>query len=199
MNIPGYRESIERECRIRREAMQRLPIYIAGIEVRRPTLADLDTLEAVRSPFVTGGSPPTPEDVASFLWLMSRAFARVRKVAPFLTRLCAKRFMRRCRRLPFLETVGEIDAYLDEQLMDAPGSRMKGGGDPVVNGTASIIAYLARRFGWSREAILSLPVVEVNQYIRCNQMAEEEKPVFFNKFSGRAKSKWLKEQNSKNS
>lgn len=189
--IPGLAEAIEAETLRRETAFLSLAEPIGGIEQLPLTFRHFFFLEVARSPFVCGGSP-SAGDVALFLWVCSPQFSPDQKP---LTRFRRWRFIRRCRRLSFLDTVDEIRRRMDNAMADQPASS---GGRRAGNSPAGMLAMIvhniASAYGWSEDTIINLPVARALQYVRLIQIQNDPSVPIINA-SDRVTSDFLKAAN----
>ncbi len=205
MEIPGYKEAIEREARVRQDAC--IPgalTSICGIPVRQMTLDDLVLLDAAGNPFICGGVPDAL-DIAQLLWILSPQFGEFRALdgRPF-PRFRAwregrakARFTRRLRYLGFEESIIGIQSYMDEMFLDTPPSRDGADNDPpIVSFFASIVSVFANRFGWTHADVRKLHIPLLYQYLRLISDRERAEAGIsaptFSKFRDRAKSAALR-------
>ncbi len=189
--IPGLKEAIEREQQVRDYAVLRLPHEVCGIQINPLRLRDYILLSSIRNPFIAGGYK-RKVDAAQLIWLLSTTY-----LAP--TGGFLQRIQSRLRRSALMWTIGkieedeliaEVDEFLDEMFMDAPGGSANST-PPCASFGAELIHLMHER--WTREELLNMPLPELWQYLRC--MGDPKAPKF-NKFSDRAKAQFLEEMNN---
>jgi hypothetical protein len=210
-DIPGYRDAIRRESFIRDASFLPVNEKLAGFEVRPMTLSDYLSLRLIGSPFLVGGDP-TPADIRGFLWRLSPQYSTNSRRARW-------RHMRKCRafippaepllRFPWslkrwakktvqaLELQGNvliaIRAYVEDTFQDWPSSKGQGENVSYYSDAASIVASLAREYGWTESAILALPMRRLLQYLKEIRHQGGAK-VLFNR-SDAIKDRYLADQN----
>lgn len=154
-------------------AMLDVPYIICGFPIRLMTLDDYLALGIFRNAYVVACHLPAEETEqrafwaghdSQLLWYLSPGYSREDKARDkFLAALGA---------FDFTETHAEVCTYIAEIFADAPRGPEVGPDDPPpmdpvgVSFSAHWIARIAARFPWSREAIRSLPLPELFQYLR---------------------------------
>jgi hypothetical protein len=182
--IPGYREAVEREGLIR--VLSYIPVSerICGIQVKPLTLEHVAMLEAIGSPFVSGGAV-FPHDIAAALWILSRDYkpdARWRR----------RRFLRHVGKIGFTELLSGLDQYIADAVQDSPPSS-NSHRIPICCNASAIIDRLASEYGWSEGEILRIPLKRVFQYLKLQK--QRAGGITFNP-SDKVRGKWLSEQNT---
>jgi hypothetical protein len=202
-NIKGWREAVEQEQVARDAAFLALPENIGPFEVMPMTLRHLLKLKAIRSPFITNGTPESGHDIFRFLWVLSpdqspKAKRRLLKKCRIYTvpakprfhmNMAMKIYEEGCTRTmnAMRDVVGQIRRYLDETFSDVPPNST-GKGTSYYSDGAGLCGTLAREYGWSREAIMSLQIKEIIQYMA--EIREARGGLMFNP-SQRLISRWL--------
>lgn len=179
------RAAREREQFARSAAFLPVTESIGGFDVLPMTLTHLVLLRVARSPLLSGGRFPSPEDLAAFLWILSPEFT----TAPGPARAC---FLKRCReefmpvRKPWLRTslamviwerkeadrlaraaglINAARAYVDEAFMDAaPPDDKSSARKEYFESAIGICAMFGREFGWSEETTMRMPLKRILQY-----------------------------------
>ena len=180
---PEYKAALDREALTRSAAFLGVTELIGGVEVQPLTLLHLCRLECVGSPFVKGGVP-MPEDVALFLWAVSKEY----DPKAWFKRW---RFCRRVSKLSYAVMVANIREYLDEAFLDAPEGRGNGFTAPYWSSYAGIVANIAAEFGWSESEIVNMPLKRVWQYDRIAAKWNSSKADIRNKHSERVRRECL--------
>lgn len=157
---PEYREAIAREETLRNAAFLDSPETLCGFRVAPFNLLHLAALQIAGNPFICGGDLQ-PWHVAQFLWV-------VREPVPGRPGWRQRRFIRKCRRLRFVESVGQIAEWVDLAFEDTIG---RGCGAeahearPYV-AAAGIVDRIASEYGWSEQDILKTPLKRLLAYQR---------------------------------
>ena len=79
--------------------------------------------------------------------------------------------------------------------MDSPATGAKSG-ESFNSWIASLVDTLAREYGWAEQAILSLPMSALFQYVRVIVSRNDSKTPQFNKLTDAAKNRWLESVNA---
>lgn len=187
MEIPGYREAVEKETTAREASYLGVSELVCGVPLLPLTPRRFLILDIVGSPFVSGGNP-TAADIALFLWACSPDY-NPEKPSKFRRWL----FIRRCRKLIVKDAVDGIRQYVTDALQDAPGSSGQSG-PASTSWISSIVDSLAREYGWSEAHILDMPLKRVFQYFRVITRRNNPKANFFNP-SDRVRGDWLRKIN----
>jgi hypothetical protein len=185
--VPGYRQAVEDETATREAAFLGVTELVCGVEVLPFSPLHFSMLECARSPFVKGGVP-SPADVAIFLWAVSPGYAPRAKIRRWL-------FARRVAGLDYLNSLSEIQSYIQDAFGDAPGVKMSGFKPSYYSGTAAMIDLIASQYGWSEEQIIRIPFKRIFQYARCIRERTSDNPIFFNR-SDAVIGRWQEEQNA---
>lgn len=194
--IPGYREAIEREAEIRENGFV-LPYHsLCGFKVEPITLRHLIVLFSIKSPFLCGGAV-TPEQVAMFLWVMSTEFSFKPDVglAEKITAWRKERFFRKCSLLKYTDTVNQIDEFIASSLQDSLPSKGEFNKAPAACFAADICHIFAKKYGWTDEYTMRLPVVRLYQYLKLMRIDADPKAPYFNR-SDTLKSQYLHRLNN---
>ena len=192
IEIPGYREAVERENSVRDAAFLDLPEFICGTQVNQITPQHFLILDGIGSPFVSGGTP-TAEDVVKFLWILSPEFCRPTSI---WNRIRRWRFTVSCRNIDFFKAIGAIVRFIRETFHDSPGGTGPRSA-PIASCVAGPVHVLANKYGWSEAEILNLPYKRIFQYFRLIQIQANPKVITFNS-SDHVRAKWLDEINAAN-
>ena len=169
-DIPGYREAIKREGDVRDASFLDLTTSICGVEIRQMTPRDLLILDGVGNPLVVGGLP-TPAHVAQFLWLLSPKFKPNSKGRQWI-------FTAGIRRINYIAAVRDCRKYVADTFMDSPGS--SGESYPYASWCAHMVANIALHFGWTHEVVLSTPLKQLFQYLKCIRRHNDPKAPMHN-------------------
>jgi hypothetical protein len=182
--IPGYAEAV------RRENLSRLAAFVpgatdrlCGFDVRPLTARHVCFLGLADNGFVGGGATIEPEDVSQFLWVVSVGFS------PDEGRRDA--FVKRTVSLSFVQSVREIEDWIEDAYGDAPGTA-EGSRSPV-SWVAALVDRFASEYGWTDQAILDIPLARLWQYFRCIQIRKSSGkggPIFINR-SDKIRADWL--------
>lgn len=161
---------------------------IAGVEVVPLTMRRLCYLRIANNAFVSGNDKITPAHAAQFMWIVSRGF----KPGDIAARDI---FIRSIAKLPTADVFAGISAYLEDAFFDIESSSGSNRA-PISSWEASVIDSLASEYGWTREAIMDLPVAEISQYLRLIEHRRGGSVV--NPLSDGVKMAWLEQLNSRN-
>lgn len=192
-DLPGYREAIDAEQSIRAKSLIDCPELICGIEVKPLAFNHILLLREIRSPFICGG-PANWEHVAAFLWIISPEFGsacRLRDMLEPFSRWFAKRlfkrlhrkFFQRIRKVIVPDAIKAIDGYINDAYMDCDGGMPEKmfWEPPYYSAQVSVIARMARDFGWSERAIMDMPLKRMFQYSRWLTRQNNPKAVLSNR------------------
>jgi hypothetical protein len=200
--VPGLREAIEREQRVREDAfLLDAPEFICGVEVLPFTLEHLTWLIGTKSPFIVGGLVE-PGDAEHFLWAVSPDYRRAIKlrnvlgpvIGGFAVRFLRTRFVKSLPVLNAEDLVAAIEAYAHDALMDAP--RGTGSGPAYWSVMAGIVGYLAIATGWEERVLMKLPTKRAFQYLKVARKHNNPEAALFNP-SDSVTGKWLAEKQAK--
>jgi hypothetical protein len=180
--LDRYARAAEAESFRRSVAMLGLAEVVGGFHLSPLTLRHYIILRAVRSPLLTVDGIPSPAELAAFLWLLHpdynptkgrKAFLRRcrRLVPPSLPIYRSKWTLRRFNRLT-IETLARVAVVLDgcRQLVShAFSERMPGKSAGGIQQTyycdaVSIIGLIAREYGWTKEHIIQMPLIQLFQF-----------------------------------
>jgi len=199
VQIPGYREAVEREADLRAEAFLcngRLTDEISGVNCRPLTGQMALMLEACGNPWIRGGMPD-PVAAAQLLWIVSDQYAvNTRARDKFIRRLCLKWDIvdGEPKSFHYMEAVDGISRYIEESYLDAPSQ--PGRDVSFAHWVASIVDRLASEYGWSVEYCMSLPLRQVFQLLKQMTVRRTGKTTnVCNRLSDGVKARWLAEQN----
>lgn len=180
--VPEYMVALRRENAQRDCAFFLDRELLCGAKVLPFAPRHLLIMDNIGSPLLRGGLPDE-EDVDRFLWVISPKF-RVGRCGVGLSRWL---WLRRFRKLPFIEKVLAIDEYLDEAFLDSPGSGSPCGAPSDYSFAASLIDRLACEYGWSEAHILDVPFKRFWQYLRAIRKRHDPEATFINSTTDRAK------------
>jgi hypothetical protein len=183
-----YQAAVEAESTARNFAFVDVAEDVNGVAVRPMTLRDVMVLDGIKSPFMVGGSAPSPQDLIVFLWLQSPSYS------PSSFKLWL--FTRKHRSLNYADTCKAIINYIDAAFMDSPGGKRSG--ESFYSFAACIVDSLANQYGWREQDILNMPLKRIWQYMNCIKARLSPKPVLFNPLSGKVRREWLIEMNKGN-
>ena len=206
--VPGLREAVEEESRLRDDSFLDAPEFVCGVEVEPLTLERFILLNAIRSPFLVGGRVPGATDIGLFLWVMSpqyrRAIAAQRTIWPVSRRLAmgwlwvARRlFVRRLRHLDAAQATLAIFQFVDSALFDAPKGKGCREAPGYWSAFGGLVFGIACETGWSEREIMRLPVKRLFQYGRMSRVRRDPDAALFNPLSGGKITEWLKAENER--
>lgn len=169
--IPGYTEARDAEQANRDLAFLGMPIPLCGVIVRQFNLNHLILLGNCGNAFITHDKAPQPEDVAQFLWIVSKDYGTDPKART--------KFVKGLRKLKYLKSVEEIREYLNGAFQDAP----QGGsaGKQYTADCAWIVEIMAHEYGWDDESIMQKPIARLFQYLRLIHKRNDPKALLFNR------------------
>ena len=182
LDIPEYADAVSRESVIRDASYLDLTETVCGFELLPMTLRHYITLRTAGNPILNGGFP-SPDEMVSFLWILSPDYT------PGIR--AARRFVRRCLMfippsLPWLRTSRamarwELRArkvaiefndvligcrkYAVETFIDSPPGTVTGYTKRYYSDATAICAMLAREYGWRESDILNMPMKRIHQYL----------------------------------
>lgn len=151
---------------------------IAGFKVKPLTLFHYLALrDVMESPMLPPFRSPSPVELAAFLWLLSPGYRRDGRGRDRFLKTCrcfvvptslfssVKRRKRAAAR--FTEVVAAAREFAEEAMMDRPGSS---GAEPndveYYCDAVAITSMLAREYGWSRDAIMHMPMKIAFQHLK---------------------------------
>jgi hypothetical protein len=211
LEIPGYREAVEKERADRDASFIDAPEVLGGFSIAPLTLRRFLVLQAINHPFIRGVIP-SPMELVAFLWYMNpeykiggrkpRSFANAasglippsrRSSDGFWGRVRKRKEDRVLARVALL--IAQIRNWLDDIFRES-------GGGPHVKGYVKeywsfgihVIFQLAQETGWSEQAILDIPLKRLFQYRKFLRKTLNPKAPLFNP-SDRILGDWMKEQN----
>ena len=214
LEIPGYKEALEKERSARGHAFLPIGREICGFPVRQMTLRDLRIRIQIGCPFVSRRAPDDKATiaghVASFLWQIrapdwNSSAPTLPHARPKLARLFLlivgkheterEVFARRIVKIQIEDAIKEINEYLDLMLLDAPSSRTGTIYAPKTDFAATIIRTIASTYHWSEEGILDMPLPRLYQHLREIVMMKNERAPIFNRLSDKVRGDYLRSQN----
>lgn len=172
IELPGFAEVLRREHEIRARAFHPAAAAprIAGEAVRPLTLGLLLELEGKRVAFVNPWKFDTGLELAAecarFIWHVSELRGRWGSRLPLLARRRRERLIARVAAHP--EALGDLRAYLDDALYDAPFADTGGGAArSFVHWTAAVVDMLgAGGSVLTRKEIMATPLSQLWQLYR---------------------------------
>lgn len=194
LDIPGYVEALAQESLVRDVSLLGVRENLNGFECLPFTLRHFLLLKIARSPLLFTDEVPTLGELIQFLWAISPKYC--------VNRRKKKRFEKFCRFLNepqnFAITVDAAKEYIQEAFQDRPPQPAFGmSGPDYYSDGVSIIAPLAREYGWTCEMILNMPLKLSFQFLK--EIREHiyashgQTPLMWNP-SDRIKSEWLVKQ-----
>jgi len=169
--IPGYTEACEQEQANRDLAFLDFPIPLCGVIVRQFCLKHLVLLGNCGNRFITNEGAPQPEDVAQFLWIVSKDYS--------LDAKARHKFVKGLGDLKYVQSVKDISEYLKSAFQDAPAGGA--GGKQYTADCAWLVEIMAHSYGWDDEATMQKPVARLFQYLRLIQRRNDPKAILFNR------------------
>lgn len=175
-------EALAREKNSRDAAWADVRPRIGGREFLPLTVRHYLALDSVDSPFIRGGTLPTPEQLCQFLWVIAPEFSP--DAGAMLN------FAKAIGGLPFDATVKECFELVGTTFMDAPqgGNRNEAS---FVSWVASIVDAMGSEYGWRPFEVMDLPLRQVFQLLRSIRRRHDPKATMFNPLSDRAKLDWM--------
>jgi len=199
-DIPGFKEAVEAEQAVRSSVLLGIGADVCGIEVRPFTVLDLIHLQAIKSPFVSGGFI-SRMDCLRFLVLQSVDY---RKPGPgwwerFKLRRRNKGIMARLKGRSTEDMIEGINGFIDDAFMDAPaGSADSSGSAPIASSAAVMVDAIASEYSWPISEILGLEVAFVFQLFRLRHIAKGgSRAALINRKSSKVVGEFLRKLNQK--
>jgi hypothetical protein len=212
LEIPGYAEAVVKERVIRDASFLGITESVGPFEVVPMTLRHYLVLRAMRSPLL-GKETPSPDDLASFLWLLSPQYTPAGgRVKARFVRACRKSFypprylplvntarararhQRKCdaKLAVAAEIITKARTYVDESMQDRPPVQSTVGfqAEHISDG-AYFCALFGREYGWTQEETLNTPLKRVFQYCTEQKIHHGSKVPLCNP-SDRVKSRWMR-------
>lgn len=191
--IQGY------ESEVKQEQLARNLVYldqfetVCGEPVYNVTPRLLATLNAIRTPFISGGTISRPI-IAQFIWALHKDYSP----RALWKRKCLRS---RLARIPIDDCVKEIQAFIDLTFMDAPtgGKEEK----PIASNIAWMV-YRFRHAPWNmrEEETANTPLRKLYQELRCWEREQGETPANRSDIKKAAFlvniNEWLKENPARN-
>jgi hypothetical protein len=181
--IPGLAEIEQKTWLVRTVSFQPIPERIGQFTVMPMTLRHYATLRIVASPFLPPFSTPTKLDLSIFLWVLNPKFTVAKSMGKRLHFYrCGQLFKKLATEVIH---VYEAREYINEALIDRPPSTGRARLEPnYFSDECSIIATLAREYGWSEAAIQDIPLKRIFQYLKeisaHYQAINGKKPILYN-------------------
>ena len=197
--IPGYDEALAEEREMRARVCIGVPHDVCGVALRPMTLQDFVNLQALRSPFVSGGF------IRRMDCMQLVCYMRADYVAPsnnWLGRWLGKRrnsaVLRRLRTMSTSEIIGQINNYMDTMFLDSPASSSGGvESAPIASSTASIIDQLGSSYGWSIGEMMAVELPLIFQLFRIRHIMDGGKrSALINRKSSKVIGDYLRKLNS---
>lgn len=184
-----YAEAVAREGEIREMAFLGLPEHVGGIDLRPITARDFLVHTMAGCPFFAG-EQPSPQDIATFLWMQSVEFKAGDNRAH-------RRFLRAIRKKRAAELVDPIFQLVQDTMIDSPGGN-KAEGKSYYSWVAGLIDAVSHRYGWTVEYVMSQPLKIVFQLMKAAKVHESGKTSGVTNRSDRIIVAWLAEQKRTN-
>jgi hypothetical protein len=194
VQIPGYREAVERETLVRDASFLDLDERIGPFDAVPLTLRHYLILRLSKSPLLSGATP-SPDQLAAFLWVVSPGYRP--------DGLWARgQFLRRVRKVirHLSDAAAVVDAarsYVAEAWMDSSGGESRTVDSAAYySDAAGLCSLFAREFGWSVEYTMARPLKQLFQMLKAVKTWHNRKTVLFNP-SDKIRHKYLLELNAK--
>jgi len=200
-DIPGYKEAVEAEQAARSSVLLGIGTQICGVEVRPFTVQDLIHLQAIKSPFVSGGFI-SRMDCLRVLVMQATNYRRPGQgwLERFLLKRRNRATMRAVRNVATSELIAGINAFIDEAFLDAPASSTGSAvsSAPVASSGAVMVDAIASEYSWPISEILALEVALVFQLFRLRHIASGgNRAALINRKSSKVVGDYLRELNTK--
>jgi len=166
-----YRKALATERARRESAFLRLNERVGPFELRPFTALDYSTMHLLGSPFVCGGEIK-PADVWQLLWHQSIKFQPTANVRRKLHQWAVIWYP------DYRQLYKGCIEYVREAMIEVPQG--KAGGKSFYSWLASAVDLLASEYGWTRDEILNLPMVELGQYLKSIRKRHDPKALLFN-------------------
>jgi len=199
-DIPGFKEAVEQEQSVRSSVLLGIGREVCGIECRPFTVRDLINLQAIKSPFVSGGFI-SRMDCMRFLVLQAESYRQ--PGSGWIERWLLKRrngaVMRRVRHIMTEDIISAINGFLDDAFMDAPASSGSGeSGSPIASSAAVMVDAIASEYSWPISEILNLEIAFVFQLFRLRHVARGgNRAALINRKSSRVVGEYLRDLNAR--
>lgn len=184
-----YAEAVAREGEIREMAFLGLPEQINGIDLRPITARDFLVHTMAGCPFFSG-EQPSPQDIATFLWMQSVEFKAGDDRAH-------RAFLRKIKKQRAAELVDPIFQLVQDTMIDSPGGN-KADGKSYYSWVAGLVDALSNRYGWTVDEVMRQPLKIVFQLLKAARVHESGKTSGVTNKSDRIIVAWLDEQNRSN-
>lgn len=173
-SIPGYKEAIREERAARDMSMLSRLVPLCGLMVRQFTPRHWLLLTNAGNAFTKEGTTILPEDIAYFLWVVSTEYNN--------EQASLNSFVEKIASLPYMESVTEINEYIEVAFQDVLPSVANGLGSKNYTSTcASLVDLLACEYGWDDESILEKPIARILQYQRQIRLRRNPRAPLFNR------------------
>ena len=172
VEIPGFRDALKREARIRREAWCATHTEIAGVRVRLLTLRDMVILEQLENGFFAPWQFDSEEEFighcAHLVWWLSYCPKPAQDARSwFQPRVMAARhrLIAHLKKRP-QDLARGVRAYIDESFLDSP--RGSGSGGQPIAATPAYIADTLAAGGLftTIDEMMDMPVTRLWQLLR---------------------------------
>lgn len=191
--IPGYREAVENESRLRDAAFLNLPELIADIRVKALTPKHLLLLTLRKSPLVVGGDISV-DDLLLFVWVVSEDFdpkdeEKRKAIVSKCLETSPENLMKECA--DYLNL-----AFYDSNTGVSPSSKdsTHKSNAIYVSNVSLLVDLFASEYGWTPDIVLNLSYKQIWQLVRSIHMRHDNKVIMFNQ-SDNVKSQWLAQLN----
>lgn len=185
--IQGYEDAVDREQLARNLVYLDQCETVCNEPIRNITPRSLALLNAMRTPFLTGGKI-TAATVSQFIWALHRDYSP-RSLKAWWKR---RQLRNRLAKLSLEFCMGEIQAFIDLTFMDAPtgGKEEK----PIASNIAWLI-YRFRHDPWrmSEQETSNTPLRKLYQELRCWERENDKTPA---NRSDILKTDWLNDLNA---
>lgn len=196
-DIPGFSEAVEAEQTVRSSVLLGIGREICGVECRPFTVQDLIHLQAIKSPFVSGGFI-SRMDCLRFLALQSVTH-RLPGSGWFERMLLKRRnsaVLLRVKAIPTEDLIRGINEFLDDAFLDSPASSGGESGSPIASSAAVMVDAIASEYSWPISEILNLEIAFVFQLFRLRHVARGgNRAALINRKSSKVVGEYLRKLN----
>jgi hypothetical protein len=192
----SYAQAVAAERDARDYAFLDLPSEICGVDVLPMTLRTFIARVAMGCPFLRGYRVLDLADpvghIGAFLWHLSVARARSRRLGPLAEYHARTRFNEVVARIDLFAVEPAIDEYLEETFLDAPvpggGAEGAAAGEVYTSIAATLVDLFAFDYGWPAAQVLDAPLVQLHQLLRSRSLRKNPNAILFNRKSSKARS-----------
>lgn len=200
-DIPGYKEALESEQAARSSVLLGMGAEICGVQVRALTVKDLIRLQAIKSPFVSGGFI-SRMDCLRFLVMQATNYRMPGSgmIERFLLKRRNRATMRIVRNILTSDLIIGINAFIDDAFLDAPATSAgsESSSAPIASSAAVMVDAIASEYSWPISEILSLEIALVFQLFRLRHVASGgNRAALINRKSSKVVGEYLRGLNSK--